>query len=260
MQLERASPTPLWAQLLEDLRRRAASAELAGSFPAEHELAAAYGVSRNTVREAMRHLRADGTVVSGRGRRPRLGQQIRQPLGSFYSLFESLRAAGLEQHSIVRRLEECRNADAAAQLGMAADEPLMHAERLRLVDGEPLAVDRIWLPARRAAAMLGADLAERGFYEELARLTGVRLSGGEEHVRAVVPSAAQRRELAIGRSTAAFSIERLGRVGAEPFEWRRTLVRADRFSVFAEFTGPLPAGEAGRELLAAGTLTLRSAG
>jgi GntR family transcriptional regulator len=253
--LDRASPLPLWAQLLDDLRRRLA--EAAGDagdagvdagpdghgepFPSELELAAEYGVSRNTVREAMRRLRADGTVVAGRGRRPHLGTPIRQSLGAFYSLFESVRAAGLEQQSVVRRLERSTDASVAQRLGLEPAAALVHFERLRLAGGEPLAIDRIWLPAASAEAMLGADLTDRGFYEELARLTGIRLTRGEEQLRAVLPSRSLRRQLHMPASAAAFAIERMGRVGEEPFEWRTTLVRGDRFSVVAEFADP-PSG------------------
>jgi GntR family transcriptional regulator len=35
---------------------------------------------------------------------------------------------------------------------------------------------------------------------------------------------------------AAFAIDRLGRAGDRPVEWRQTLVRADRFRVTAEFS------------------------
>ncbi len=248
---------PLWAQLLADLRRRVEGGELAEDFPGEQELASAYAVSRNTVREAMRRLRADGTVVAGRGRRPRLGDQIRQPLGAFYSLFESVRAAGLEQRNVVRRLERLTAPAPAARLGLDPSTPLVHLERLRLADGEPLALDRIWVPAAAGEPLLGAHLADSGFYEELARLCGVRLTGGEEHLRAVVPTASQRRLLHIPSSTAAFAIDRLGRVGDAAFEWRETLVRSDRFSVVAAFSVPVPGPEGGRDLLAAG-IALRS--
>ncbi|MST33457.1 GntR family transcriptional regulator, partial [Acidimicrobiaceae bacterium USS-CC1] len=46
--LDRASPLPLWAQLLAELRARLGAGEFDERFPAELELAADYGVSRNT--------------------------------------------------------------------------------------------------------------------------------------------------------------------------------------------------------------------
>lgn len=233
--LDRRSPLPLWLQLLEDLRRRLEQGEFRDAFPGELELAARYGLSRNTVREAMRHLRADGTVRAGRGRRPRFNPEIRQSLGSPYSLYDAIEAAGLEQRALVRRFGLVSDADAATHLGGPADLALVHVERLRLAGEEPLALDWIWLPADLAAPLLGADLERRGFYEELARRSGLRLTGGSEHLRAVVPDPHEQSELALPDGVAAFLIERLGLVGERPVEWRRTLIRADRFSVVSQF-------------------------
>jgi hypothetical protein len=61
-----------------------------------------YKVSRNTVREALRRLRADGVVVAERGRRPPVATpaEIEQPVGALYCLFasvEGFRARGRRQ-------------------------------------------------------------------------------------------------------------------------------------------------------------------
>ncbi|MCU1494705.1 MAG: transcriptional regulator, GntR family [Acidimicrobiaceae bacterium] len=236
--LERDSPVPLWAQLRDDLRRRADAGEFAGAFPSEVALVEQYAVSRNTVRDALRRLRADGVVVAGRGRRPRLGVEVEiaQPLGALYSLYQSVEAAGLEPRSIVRVLEMRVDIEAAGHLELAESTPLVCLERLRLAGGEPLAIDRAWFPAAIAEPLLAVDFTHIGFYDELASRTGIRLTGGREHLRAVVPSRSERALLGLGPGTAAFAIERLGFVRDRPVEWRQTLVRGDRFSVVAEFS------------------------
>jgi GntR family transcriptional regulator len=66
--LDRNSPMPLWAQVLGDLRARLARGEFTGRFPGDEELRAQYGVSRHTVREAVRRLQAEGVIERGRGR------------------------------------------------------------------------------------------------------------------------------------------------------------------------------------------------
>src|SRR5512135_2048885 len=86
--LDRASPLPLWAQLRADLLRRLDAGAFDEEFPGELALVAAYQVSRQTVRTALRELRADGVVIAERGRRPRVTGRalITQPLGTLYSL------------------------------------------------------------------------------------------------------------------------------------------------------------------------------
>jgi GntR family transcriptional regulator len=236
--LDRMSPVPLWAQLRAHLRQRAEAGEFADAFPSEMALVEAYGVSRNTVRDALRQLRAEGTVVSARGRRPRLGAQveIEQPIGALYSLYDSVEAVGLVPRSVVRVLDVRREPSAAERLELAEDAPLLYLERLRLADDDPLAIDRAWFPADIAEPLLAVDFTHTGFYDELASRTGIRLTGGREHFHAVTPSRSERRLLELRPGSAAFAIDRLGYVRARPVEWRQTLVRGDRFSLVAEFS------------------------
>jgi GntR family transcriptional regulator len=236
--LDRHSPVPLWAQLRADLRRRLRSGAFTDAFPGELTLVAEYRVSRQTVRSALRELRAEGVVVAERGRRPRLADPmaITQPLGALYSLFASVEAAGLRQASIVRARDLRADGVIADRLGLEASTPLFRLERLRLADGEPLALDTVWLLADLGAPLLEADLSHASLYDEIAARTGVRLEGGREHIRAVVPTRAEQRHLQIPPTTGALSIGRLGYAGGRPVEWRHTLIRGDRFSLLAEFS------------------------
>jgi GntR family transcriptional regulator len=231
------SPPLLWQQLLADLRRRLADGEFATTFPGELALVAEYGVSRQTVRHALRQLREDGVVVAARGRQPRVTPvEIEQPIGALYSLFTSVEATGQEQRSIVHILDIRADGVVAARLGLEESTPLVYLERLRLAGGEPLAVDRVWLPAHLAAPLLDADFTHTALYAEYRRRCGVALTGGRESIRAVVPTAAERLLLGIGPDTAAFAIDRLGLADDRPVEWRHTLVRGDRFGITADFT------------------------
>ena len=236
--VDRSSALPLWAQLHTDLLRRVDAGEFTDAFPGELALVAEYGVSRHTVREALRRLRTDGLVLAERGRAPRLAPmpEIEQPLGALYSLFTSVESAGIEQRSVVRVLDLRADGVVAARLGLEESTPLVHLERLRLAGGEPLAVDRVWLPADIAAPLLDADFTHTALYDVLAERAGVRLGGGQEHIRAVVPTRAERQLLGVGADVAAFAIDRLGCSGGKPVEWRHTLVRGDRFALGAEFS------------------------
>lgn len=236
--LDRTASTPLWKQLLDDLNRRLASGEFEAGFPGELELRDAYGISRHTVREALRHLREAGTVSAARGRPSSLGgtATIQQPIGALYSLFASVEAAGLVQRSVVRALDVRADAHVAGRLGLEASTPLLYLERLRLADDVALALDRVWLPGQLARPLLDVDFSHTSLYNELRQRCGVSLTGGQELLRAVVPSPLERRLLATGPEVGAFAIERFGLAGREPVEWRTTLIRGDRFSVLARFS------------------------
>jgi GntR family transcriptional regulator len=236
--LDRTGGNPLWAQLLADLRRRLDQDDFAAAFPGELALVAEYGVSRHTVREAVRRLRDEGLVIAGRGRTPRRAEPagIEQPLGEIYSLFSAVESTGQVQRSVVRTLDVRADGVVAARLGLEESTPLVHLERLRFADSDPLAVDRVWLPERLAAPLLDVDFGRTGLYDEYAVRCGVRVTGGSERIRAVVPGEAERELLGVGSGVAAFAIDRLGCAGERAVEWRQTLVRADRFSVTARFS------------------------
>jgi GntR family transcriptional regulator len=136
----------------------------------------------------------------------------------------------------VRTLDVRADGVVAARLGLEESTPLVHLERLRLADAEPLAVDRVWLPERLAAPLLDVDFSRTALYTVYAARCGVHVTGGSERVRATVPGPAERELLGIPSDVAAFVIDRLGCAGEQPVEWRQTLVRADRFSLTARFS------------------------
>ncbi|WP_090474654.1 GntR family transcriptional regulator [Nakamurella panacisegetis] len=233
---------PLWRQVREDLQARLLAGQFHDGFPGEHALAQEYAASRHTIREALRSLRSDGLVTAARGRASTVAEPtvIQQQMGgALYSLFASVEAAGLTQRSIVRRLDVRADGVVATRLGLEESTPLVHLERLRLAGDEPLAVDRIYLAASWAAPLLEVDFTHTSLYEQMHRLCGVRLTGGQELIRAVVPTAGEARLLQNPPEVAALALDRLGCSDGVPVEWRHTLVRADRFSLTAQFT---PAG------------------
>lgn len=228
----------LWEQLLDDLRRRLDVDAFTDGFPGELALVEEYGVSRHTVRQAVKVLRDEGRVVGTRGRPSRQAEpvEIAQRLGALYSLHESVRAMGLEQQSVVRALDTRADGVIAARLGLEESTPLVHLERLRFAGGDPLALDRVWLPHDLAAPLLTADFTTGALYERYAELCGVVLTGGEETIQPILPTPAEHRLLGGSPSTAAFSIRRLGCAKGRPVEWRQTLVRGDRFVLRADFS------------------------
>jgi GntR family transcriptional regulator len=234
---DRDSALPLWAQVLADLRRRLASGEFGQRVPGDDELTAQYGVSRHTVREAVRRLQAEGVVERGRGRGTFVRDGvIEQPLGALYSLFRSVEEQGFVQRSIVRRLEERRDSEAAAMLGQPPGDPLVYLERLRLADDVPIVLDCSWLPAALARPLLTVDFTHTALYQELHVRCGVRPDAGWERIRPVIPDLEQRGLLGLPARTPALAIERLATSQTIPVEWRHSLVRADRFSYVARWS------------------------
>jgi len=230
--------TPKWQRLHRELLRRIGNGEFEDGFPGEFELSESYALSRHTVREALRRLREEGVLESSRGRVTRVrSRTFEQPLGSLYSLFREVESRGHVQRSTVLDVGMRQDAAVAAVLGRPAEAELFYLERLRLVDGEPLAHDKVWLVAEVGRPLLGADFSHVALYEEMTRLSGVRPNGGQERITAMLPGTAQRELLGIGPRVACFEIERLGQVRDQPpVECRISVVRGDRYSLLTSWT------------------------
>lgn len=235
----RSSGTPLWEAVSDDLRARVARGEFADAFPGEIALSAEYGVSRGTIRAALRPLRESGVVSARRGQQPRIVvDQSRGTFGPVYSLFEAVTAAGFSQRSRVIAQGMTRDIDAASRLGLPADATLFELARIRFADDAPLAVDQIWLPEDAGRTLLDVDFTETALYKELAERSGITLDGGTEELRAEAANSGLARLLDCDPGTTLFRIERTGWSGATAIEFRRTCVIADRYVVHTEFGRP----------------------
>jgi GntR family transcriptional regulator len=236
MKLDRSSPMPLWAQLEAQLEQRLESGEFSERFPTDTELVDEYQVSRHTVREAIRHLNRTGILRRERGRGTVVNRaEFEQPLGALYSLFRSIESSGVEQRSEVLALREETNEMAAEQLELPPDAPLVFLERLRRAGGEPLAIDRTWVPMSIGAPLLESNFERTALYDEMERLCGVRPDAGWERIAPLVPTPAEREILHLRRGQAAFFLERLSTARDRRIEWRTTTVRGDRYRFVSRF-------------------------
>lgn len=241
--LDRDGSLPLWAQLLHDLRDRLATGEFDRGFPTDRELMDQYEVSRHTVREAVRKLQDEGVLERERGRGSFIKQPVlHQPLGPLYSLFRSIEDQGYEQRSTVLASGEVTDTAAAEQLDLDPDAELVHLRRLRLADEVPIAVDDLWLPAEVGRPLLLVDLEHTAVYAELDRLTGVRPTSGWERINPGLADETDRALLDIPADQAVFVVERRTESDGVAIEWRRTVVRGDRYTFVTDWTGPGTAG------------------
>ena len=233
---DRSDPLPLWAQVCADLRRRIDSGEFVAGFPGELSLTEEYEVSRHTIREALRVLRGEGVLRSQRGRPTIVEPTVyRQSLGTLSSLFDSVAAQGATPRSDVLRLATTVNASVCADLGLPEATELVVIERLRYADDQPIAHDISWLPADVARPLLERDLSHAALYAELQAL-GIAIDGGSERVTAERAPRHIADLLRLPADAPVLYLERRATSQGRAIEWRETHVRADRFSLEAEWS------------------------
>lgn len=238
--IDRAHPLPLWAQLLTILRQRIDAGNYDKAFPTDEQLIEEFGLSRHTVRDAVRRLQDDGVVTRRRGvgtvvTRP----AIQQPAGVLYSLFRTIETEGHEQHSVVLAREMVRDAAVAGRLDLPARSPLFRLERLRCIDGAPFAHDIVWLPGDVGRPLLASDFGRTGLYDELAGNGLPTPDAGGESILPVLPDPTEQSLLEVPSDQAVYRIERRSLARGRPLEWRVTTMRADRYTIVARWSpGP----------------------
>lgn len=142
-------------------------------LPPEPELAEEMGVSRATLREALRSLEEDGFVTRTRGagtyatHRPRL----RNNLDVNFGVTEAIQAAGMRPGTVQSaiRTEPATDAQAAA-LDLAPGDAVVLLERVRTADGRPVVFSRDVIAATRMPATdLAAMPLDGSVYEVMER-------------------------------------------------------------------------------------------
>src|SRR6266511_1021553 len=112
----------LWSSVREELAQRMATGKMPPGYqlPPEPELATDFGVSRATLREALRSLEEDGFLTRTRGagtfvtHRPRL----RNNLDVNFGVTDAIRAAGMEPGSeAIQVVERPASPEVARRLG-----------------------------------------------------------------------------------------------------------------------------------------------
>lgn len=229
--VDRSSPVPLWAQLLSALKQRIQNGEFVEHFPTDKELIAAYGVSRQTVREAIRRLELDGMLSRQRGKGTTLlRSEFSQSLGTLYSLFRAIEATGALQTSVVLAQELVNDAQIASELGISPESSLFCLKRIRLANSIPLAIDEAYLPEELTRALLDVNFEHTALYDELEKRSNLRPIFGREVISPIVPNKTQRELLGITAKVGAFEIRRKSFTDSNPLEWRITIIRGDRYS------------------------------
>lgn len=132
---------------IADELRRAIDREqytVGSRLPSESELAAHYGVSRGTVRQAVAALTAEGLIGSRQGaRRVVLASRRSQSFEELRSFAQWARAMGREATGrVVEQTYRPATHEDAVRLQIPLRTPVLHVLRLRGLDGDPVLLER----------------------------------------------------------------------------------------------------------------------
>lgn len=229
--VDRDSPVPLYHQLAEQLAKAIADGVLRPGDPFEKELSLAerLDMSRPTVRRSIAELVTRGLLVRRRGVGTTVAHAAVHRRNELTSLYDDLAADGREPATRVLRLSYAEyDRRAARALEVDPRTPLVYLERLRIIDGAPIALLKNWLPPS-CSDLTATELESGGLYE-LLRRRGVAPAVAHQTMgcRPAVPE--ERHQLGLGRMEPVLTMTRHAYDSAgTPVEFGDHCYRADRY-------------------------------
>lgn len=230
-------PIPKHAQLRAILLADIGSAWPAhAAIPSERELSARHGVSRATVREALRQLIDEQKLYTVQGKGTFVaGERVQSQL-HLASFTEDMRRRGMVATSLVRHAEIATPPlEARAALGLDDGEQAWSIDRLRLANGIPMALELGWY-SPRVAADLGTHDLSASLYGVLADRYGVRIDGAEQTVWAETVDDTVAAALDVAPGSPVLVFRRSSRAGGTPVEYVTSWYRGDRYQVHMALT------------------------
>lgn len=226
--------TPLYLQIANNLRTHIAKGDIDSgeALPSERELSVLTGASRVTIRKAIKQLVTEGLLHRKQGSGTFVSSRIEAP-SSFLSGFTDDALARGDTPGVlwIVKSYSMPTAEEASHLAIPTSGEVARLGRVRLSNGEPLAIENAVVPKRFLPdlALLGDSL-----YEALAKF-GHRPVKGKQRIRASLATPTEAGLLQTEDKSAILRLERttFGADGSV-IEYTRSAYRGDRYDFVSD--------------------------
>ncbi len=209
-------------------------------IPTERSLATEFDVSRTTVRQALAELTVEGRLlrVQGKGTfaaEPKVAQRLQ-----LSSYTEDMIAQGRRPSSTLLDVSEIpAEAELARLLAVRAGAKVLRLHRLRLADGEPMAMETTHLPLGRFRGLRRNVTDGGSLYKVLRERFGVEMGHAEETIETALAGPQEAELLGADVGLPMLLLSRHSFDSAErPIEWVRSVYRGDRYKFVATLNRP----------------------
>ena len=203
---------PLHIQVRETIRRQVRAGELidaTGRLMTEAELGKHFGVSRITIRHAIRPLVDEGLFARTRGRGTFLrSNQPENWVGKLMGFSETLRDAGYQPGAKVLKQGIAARPDAGVRTALRTDD-VWQLKRLRLADDAPIAIEHAFYGADIGRELETRDLTSILMYRVFESELGFDIKDAQQTIGATLADASAAKLLGVEAGAALLEIERL---------------------------------------------------
>jgi GntR family transcriptional regulator len=204
-----------------------------GGLPAEQELAAEFFVSRNTIREALAVLKAEGLIDRG----PKVGTHVAQRkfdhgLDALLGLKETFKGYGEVRNEVRAAVEIAAPPSVARRLRLEPGERVVFIERLRYLGDLPLSLDLTYLTPDIGDAVLQHPLENNDIFSLIEDVSGQPLGSATLAVEAIPADAHSAATLQLPDGAALLMLERLTHLAdGRPVDLEYIRMRGDRITL-----------------------------
>lgn len=233
----------VYTLIADDLRAQIASGALrpGDDVPTEAALAERWQTSRGPIRNALAALRAEGLIDTGRGRPARVvSRKANQPVDVSVPFTRWARDLGLQPGARTQELSLRRAGANAASLGVDPDDTIVSVVRLRMLDGRPTMLERLFYTEDAGRLLFDVDLDAISITEHLGA-HGHPIVGLQHEIDAVAADAQDAELLRVPLGTPILRLSRISRdAGGRVFEASEDRYLSDvvRFTVAGSGISP----------------------
>ena len=229
-----ASAIPYYLQLSELLRENIHGGAWppGHQLPGEHMLCDTYGLSRSVVRQALSELEHEGLIYRRRGKgafvaEAKIVESLAQKLTGFH---QDMRERGHRPISqVLAQAVVPAPASIARQLELPSGAPVVHLQRLRFVNDEPIVLVSSYLPEAYCPGLENVDFSEQSLYTYLEHTYDLHIARGRRRMEAVGAGEREAQLLQIPVGAPLLKLDSVSYLeDGTPLEYYRALHRGDR--------------------------------
>jgi GntR family transcriptional regulator len=240
VRVDKSSAVPYYHQIKEAVRSLIAQGRLktGDMLPTEYGLSEELGISRLVVHRALRELVTEGLLIRQRAKGTFVAPPSRRSytvVGPLFGMTESLAKDdfGPQNQILVQEVIPAEGV-LPSELALSEGARVVHLYSLRLINGLPLAIEDMYLPADRFPALAELDMNNQSIYATLERLYDAHPQEALDLVSAGAATPDEARLLGIVKGAPVMRLQRTStdRHGLR-VEFSRVVFHAERYQFVA---------------------------